>query len=42
MIREADKKDLDEILQLYLCLHEEDIPEDSEHLRKTWDYIIKR
>ena len=40
MIREADKKDLDEILQLYLCLHEEDIPEDSEHLRKTWDYII--
>ena len=40
MIREADKKDLHEILQLYLYLHEEDIPEDSEHLRSAWDEII--
>ena len=30
MIREANKNDLDEILQLYLYLHEKSIPEDSE------------
>lgn len=28
-IREANKNDLDEILQLYLYLHEKSIPEDS-------------
>ena len=39
-IREANKKDLDEILQLYLYLHEERIPEDTEHLRSTWENII--
>ena len=39
-LREANKKDLDEILQLYLYLHEEDVPEDSEHLRNTWENII--
>ena len=35
-IREANKKDLDEILQLYLYLHEECIPDDTEHLQNTW------
>ena len=40
MIREANKNDLDEILQLYLYLHEKSIPEDSQHLRSTWDNII--
>ena len=30
MIREANKNDLDEILLLYLYLHEKSIPEDSE------------
>ena len=40
MIREANKNDLDEILQLYLYLHEKSIPEDSEHLRSTWDNIM--
>lgn len=40
MIREADKNDLKEILQLYLCLHETSIPEDSAQLRETWDTII--
>ena len=39
-IREADKNDLDGILQLYLYLHEKSIPEDSEHLRNTWGSII--
>lgn len=40
MVREATKNDLDEILQLYLYLHEERIPEDTEHLRDTWDNIV--
>ena len=40
MVREANKNDLDEILQLYLYLHEKSIPEDSQHLRSTWDNII--
>lgn len=41
MIREAYEKDLDEVLRLYLYLHEKDIPEYSQHLRNTWDAIIK-
>ncbi|MBQ6696283.1 MAG: GNAT family N-acetyltransferase [Lachnospiraceae bacterium] len=41
MLREANKKDLEEILQLYLYLHEDSIPEDSEHLRNTWDSIVE-
>ena len=40
MIREANKNDLEEILNLYLYLHEKSVPKDSEQLRKTWDSII--
>ena len=40
MIREANKNDLDEVLQLYLYLYEKSIPEDSEQLRNTWENII--
>ena len=40
MIREVNKNDLDEILQLYLYLHEKSIPEDSEQLRNAWENII--
>lgn len=40
MIREARFEDLDEILRLYLYLHETQVPEDSEHLRGTWAEII--
>ncbi|MBQ2066996.1 MAG: GNAT family N-acetyltransferase [Clostridiales bacterium] len=40
MIREAVKEDLKELLELYLHLHEDSIPEDSEHLRNTWNQII--
>ena len=40
MVREANKNDLNEILKLYLYLHETSITEDSEELRKTWDNII--
>lgn len=39
MIREANKDDLKEILELYLCLHEENIPEDNDHLKATWTQI---
>ena len=41
MVREACGKDLDELLHLYLYLHEKDIPEQSQHLQTTWDLIIK-
>lgn len=41
IIREANNNDLDPILQLYLYLHEKSIPEDSAHLRDTWESIIK-
>ncbi|MBP5236888.1 MAG: GNAT family N-acetyltransferase [Clostridia bacterium] len=40
MIREARKEDLKAILELYLYLHEESIPEQSEHLTATWEQII--
>lgn len=39
-VREAKHKELNEILQLYLYLHEDSVPEDTEHLQKTWDNII--
>lgn len=40
MIREADKSDLKQILELYLFLHETGIPQESEHLQATWNNII--
>lgn len=40
MIREAKKEDLCQILELYLCLHEKEIPERNEHLNNTWEQII--
>lgn len=40
MVREAVKKDLDELLHLYLFLHEKDIPEQSQHLQNVWSEII--
>ena len=40
LIREAVTDDLDELLKLYLYLHEEEIPENSQHLCDTWKTII--
>ena len=40
MIREANKNDLEEILNLYLYLHEKSVPKGSEQLRETWNSII--
>ena len=41
MVREAIKKDLNELLNLYLFLHEKNIPENSEYLENTWKTIIE-
>lgn len=41
MVREAKKEDLKEILELYLCLHEESVPGQTEHLLHTWDQIMQ-
>ena len=41
MVREAEKTDLNAILELYLFLHEDSIPEHDEHLRETWIQIIR-
>lgn len=40
MVREAVAGDLEAILELYLYLHEEEIPEKDEHLESTWEQII--
>ena len=40
MVREARKEDLDAVLNLYLFLHEDSVPEYNEHLKNTWDRII--
>ncbi len=40
MVREAKKEDLDAVLNLYLFLHEDSVPEHDTHLETTWDRII--
>ena len=40
MIREANRDDLNALLELYLYLHEDSIPDESEHLSRTWEQII--
>ena len=40
MVREARKDELDALLELYLNLHEEGIPEHDDHLAKTWEQIM--
>lgn len=41
MVREAEFKDLDAVLELYLNLHEDCIPAHDGHLSGTWDKIIR-
>ena len=41
MVREAKQEDLQDVLELYLCLHENSVPELSEHLMLTWNQIIQ-
>ena len=41
VVREAVKDDLYELLNLYIYLHEDNIPNNSRHLEITWNTIIK-
>lgn len=40
MVREAGREDLKALLELYLDLHEDSIPEQDQHLQDTWDQIV--
>ncbi len=41
MVREAYEDELNELLELYLHLHENQMPEMTKHLDKTWKSIIR-
>ena len=41
MVREVYENELSKILELYLHLHEETIPEMTEHLKTTWKTIMQ-
>ena len=40
MIREIYENELTELLELYMHLHEVDVPKMTEHLKSTWSDII--
>ena len=40
MVREVVENDLQELLELYLFLHEESVPDIDEHLKDMWEQII--
>ena len=39
MIREIKENELNDLLELYTHLHESGVPENSDHLQKTWESI---
>ena len=41
MVREIRKDELNELLELYLHLHEKSVHEMSEHLKSVWDAIVQ-
>ena len=41
MVREIRKNELVSLLELYLYLHEKEVPEMTEHLKSTWNTIIE-
>lgn len=41
MVREAEREDLQQLLELYLYLHEQSVPEDSKQLQSTWRQIME-
>ena len=41
MVREIYENELSELLELYLHLHEETIPEMTEQLKDTWNTIVQ-
>ena len=40
MVREVIENDLQELLELYLFLHEESVPDIDEHLKDMWEQIM--
>ena len=40
MVREIKFEELNELLKLYLYLHEKNIPEDNDYLKNTWNEIM--
>lgn len=40
MVRDIRKNELKELLELYLCLHEDSIPAMDENLKETWETIL--
>lgn len=40
MVREVVENDLQELLELYLFLHEDNVPDIDEHLKDMWEQII--
>lgn len=41
MVREIKETELQELMELYLHLHEKEIPEITQHLRETWKTIMQ-
>lgn len=41
MVREIRECELQELLELYLNLHEDTVPEMTENLKKTWETIMR-
>ena len=41
MVREIRENELNKLLELYLYLHETSVPEMTEHLKNTWNTIMK-
>lgn len=41
MVREIDENELNELLMLYLYLHEDTVPEMTENLKNIWETIIQ-
>lgn len=41
MVREANREDLQALLELYLYLHETSAPEHSPHLASVWEQILQ-
>ena len=40
MVREIRENELDGLLELYLYLHEDSVPEKTEHVTDTWQAIV--
>ncbi len=40
MVREINENELDDLLNLYLYLHEDSIPQKTENVKETWKTII--